>query len=64
MYGEHLMGNKSLDDLGELQRAVIEIIWDLGAGRVHQVRKLHVRKRNPHTRRSLPQCKSWRKPAG
>jgi predicted transcriptional regulator len=32
MYGEHLMGNKSLDDLGELQRAVIEIIWDLGAG--------------------------------
>ena len=47
MYGEHLMGNKSLDDLGELQRAVIEIIWDLGAGSVHQVRKLLVRKKKP-----------------
>jgi len=47
MYGEHLMGNKSLDDLGELQRAVIEIIWDLGAGSVHQVRKLLVRRKKP-----------------
>ena len=47
MYGEHLMSNKSLDDLGELQRAVIEIIWDLGAGSVHQVRKLLVRRKKP-----------------
>ena len=47
MYGEHLMGNKSLDDLGELQRAVIEIIWDLGAASVHQVRKRLVRKKKP-----------------
>lgn len=47
MYGEHLMGNKSLDDLGELQRAVIEIIWDLGEGSVHQVRKRLVRRKKP-----------------
>ncbi|MHC4098016.1 MAG: hypothetical protein ACYSU3_18400 [Planctomycetota bacterium] len=49
------MGNKSLDDLGELQRAVIEIIWDLGAGSAGK---------NPHTRLSLPQCRNWKKPAG
>jgi predicted transcriptional regulator len=47
MYGEHLMGNKSLDDLGELQRAVIEIIWDLGAASVHQVRERLVRRKKP-----------------
>lgn len=33
------MGKKSLDDLGELQRAVIEIIWDLEQASVHQVRE-------------------------
>ncbi len=47
MYGEHLMGKKSLDDLGELQRAVIEIIWDLGAASVHQVRERLVRRKKP-----------------
>ena len=35
----HLMGGKLLDDLGELQRAVIEVVWNLGEASVHQVRK-------------------------
>ena len=33
------MGSKLLDDLGELQRAVIEVVWNLGEASVHQVRK-------------------------
>jgi len=33
------MKKKSLDDLGELQRAVIEIIWELGRANVHEVRR-------------------------
>jgi len=33
------VGKKSLDDLGELQRAVIEIVWDLEQASVHQVRE-------------------------
>jgi len=33
------MKKKSLDDLGELQRAVIEIIWELGRANVHEVRE-------------------------
>ena len=33
------MKKKSLDDLGELQRAVIEIIWQLGQANVHEVRE-------------------------
>jgi BlaI family penicillinase repressor len=33
------MKKKSLGDLGELQRAVIEIIWELGRANVHQVRE-------------------------
>ncbi|MGB2806127.1 MAG: BlaI/MecI/CopY family transcriptional regulator [Sedimentisphaerales bacterium] len=41
------MGQQSLDSLGELQRAVIEIVWDLGAGSVHQVRKRLVRRKKP-----------------
>jgi len=32
------MTGKSLDDLGRLQRAVMEVIWDLGQATVHQVR--------------------------
>ena len=32
------MSGKSLDDLGKLQRAVIEVIWELGEATVHQVR--------------------------
>ena len=30
---------KLLDDLGELQRAVMEQVWELGEASVHQVRK-------------------------
>jgi BlaI family penicillinase repressor len=33
------MSNKLLDDLGQLQRAVIEVVWELGEASVHQVRK-------------------------
>jgi BlaI family penicillinase repressor len=29
---------KSLDDLGGLQRAVLELVWELGEANVHQVR--------------------------
>lgn len=37
--GEWIMARKSLDDLGELQRAVQETIWEMGEGTVHQVRE-------------------------
>ena len=33
------MAGKSLDDLGQLQRAVIETVWNLGQASVHQVRE-------------------------
>ncbi|MBC8471714.1 MAG: BlaI/MecI/CopY family transcriptional regulator [Planctomycetes bacterium] len=33
------MSSKLLDDLGKLQRAVIEVVWELGEASVHQVRK-------------------------
>jgi BlaI family penicillinase repressor len=33
------MTRKSLDDLGELQRAVLEAVWELGEANVHQVRE-------------------------
>ena len=33
------MSGKLLDDLGELQRAVIEVVWEHGEASVHQVRK-------------------------
>ena len=33
------MSGKELDDLGELQRAVIEVIWELDEATVHQVRR-------------------------
>ena len=33
------MSDKRLDDLGKLQRAVIEAVWELGEASVHQVRK-------------------------
>jgi predicted transcriptional regulator len=32
------MTRKSLDDLGELQRAVLETVWELGEANVHQLR--------------------------
>ncbi len=39
------MSGKLLDDLGELQRAVIEVVWNLGEASVHQVRKELARKK-------------------
>jgi predicted transcriptional regulator len=33
------MSRKSLDDLGQLQRAVMELVWQLGQASVHQVRE-------------------------
>jgi predicted transcriptional regulator len=33
------MTKKLLDDLGKLQRAVLEIVWELGQASVHQVRE-------------------------
>lgn len=33
------MSRNSLDSLGDLQRAVIEVVWKLGEGSVHDVRK-------------------------
>ena len=44
------MGQESLDDLGKLQRAVLEIVWKLGEANVHQVRqKLSRRKKLAYT---------------
>ena len=40
-----LMSGKLLDDLGELQRAAIEVVWNLGEASVHQVRKELARKK-------------------
>ena len=39
------MSGKLLDDLGQLQRAVIEVVWELGEASVHQVRKRLSRKK-------------------
>ena len=33
------MGRKPLDDLGELQRTVLETVWELGEASVHEVRE-------------------------
>ncbi len=41
------MSGKLLDGLGELQRAVIEVVWELGEGSVHQVREKLGRKKKP-----------------
>ena len=41
------MGDKLLDNLGALQRAVIEAVWELGEASVHQVRKHLTRKKKP-----------------
>ena len=32
------MANKLLDDLGNLQRSVMELVWQMGEATVHQVR--------------------------
>jgi predicted transcriptional regulator len=39
------MEHKSWDDLGELQRAVLETVWELGEAGVHQVRERLNRKK-------------------
>jgi predicted transcriptional regulator len=39
------MQRKPLDDLGELQRTVLETVWDLGEANVHQVRERLARKK-------------------
>ncbi len=41
------MTKKSLDSLGELQRAVIEVVWELGQANVHQVRERLSRDKKP-----------------
>jgi len=41
------MGQKSFDNLGKLQRAVLEIVWELGQASVHQVRDRLRRKKIP-----------------
>ncbi len=44
------MNSKLLDNLGELQRAVIEVVWELGEASVHQVReKLALKKKLAYT---------------
>ena len=39
------MKRKALDDLGELQRTVLETVWERGEARVHQVRERLTRKK-------------------
>lgn len=39
------MSRQSPDDLGHLQRAVLEIVWQLGEASVHQVREKLTRSR-------------------
>lgn len=39
------MQGKLLDNLGQLQRAVIEVVWELGEASVHQVRERISRKK-------------------
>jgi predicted transcriptional regulator len=39
------MGKKSLDHFGQLQRAVIEVVWELGEASVRQVWKRLCRKK-------------------
>ena len=41
------MNKKPLDELGDLQRSVIEAVWQLGQATVHQVRQRLARKRKP-----------------
>ena len=41
------MKRKPLDDLGELQRAVLETVWDLGEANVHKVREKLERQKKP-----------------
>ncbi len=41
------MTKRSLDDLGELQRRVMEIVWELGEATVRDVRKRLKRRKQP-----------------
>jgi len=41
------MVKSSLDSLGDLQRAVIEVVWDLGQASVHEVRDHLKRDKRP-----------------
>ena len=41
------MSRKSLDNLGKLQRGVIEVVWKLGEASVHQVRGQLGRRKKP-----------------
>ena len=41
------MSRKSLESLGQLQRMVIEVVWELGEGTVHQVRDRLSRRKKP-----------------
>jgi BlaI family transcriptional regulator, penicillinase repressor len=43
------MSRSELDDLGDLQKAVMEIVWDLGEATVNQVRDRLRRKRLAYT---------------
>ena len=43
------MSQKSLDDLGDLQRAAMEAVWGLGEASVHQVRDCLKKKRLAYT---------------
>jgi len=59
------MSGKLLEELGELQRAVIEVIWELGEATVHQVRR-QLRasgKRLAYTTVLTP-CRIWRRLTG
>jgi predicted transcriptional regulator len=37
-FGDERMAHKLLDDLGNLQRTVMELVWEMGEATVHQVR--------------------------
>jgi len=39
------MDNNSIDSLGELQRAVMEAIWEMGEASVHDVREVLARRK-------------------
>lgn len=41
------MAHKLLDDLGNLQRSVMELVWEMGEATVHQVRDSLDRKSKP-----------------
>jgi BlaI family penicillinase repressor len=41
------MAHKLLDDLGNLQRSVMELVWEMGEATVHQVRDRLDRKSKP-----------------